>query len=258
MAPLGLGQQRLINIQPPAAKLIGGTGQIQAENAETERIGLALDFTLRCLETMEPMLKRHPIVLAQAFDIARLETGCSSAPESAPDCSQEMTGKNITVHERAAGPILDVRCAHNHVMEELPAGTKQLIGAGKVVIEAFFRYVFGRAYAGDPVEKFTRTELKKVFNFHAAPIGQPRAADALPGDCRLMRAERKTESLHAVVRRRMYDQRAPATSQIEQALPRLETQLAADLVELTLLRFSKGGLRRLKVGAAIRQRFVQP
>jgi hypothetical protein len=66
-----------------------------------------------------------------------------------------MTGKNITVHERAVGPVLDVRCAHDRVMEELPAGTKQLIGAGKVVIGAFFRYVFGRAMLAIRSKKFT-------------------------------------------------------------------------------------------------------
>jgi hypothetical protein len=114
------------------------------------------------------MLQRELVVFAQTFDITRFEARGFGASDRAPDGGEEMIGKHVAIHKRAAGSLLGARRAHDRVMEKLTAGTEQLEGSGKIIIKAFFRNMFGRADAGDAIEGFAGPELEKVFHCDAA------------------------------------------------------------------------------------------
>jgi hypothetical protein len=83
--------------------------------------------------------------------------------------------------------------------------------------------MLGRADTGDAVKGLAGAELEKVCHFDAALARQSSGANARARKFRLFRAERESHSMHAVVRRGVQDQRAPAATHVEQALSRFET-----------------------------------
>lgn len=109
------------------------------------------------------MLQCKLVMLAQAFDITHFEAAGFGGDDRAPNRGEKMVGKNIAIHERAAAPLSETRHAHDGVMEELTAGTKQFEGSHEVIVEALFWNVLGSADAGIAIEGFSGTELRENF-----------------------------------------------------------------------------------------------
>src|SRR5262245_58821080 len=71
-------------------------------------------------------------------------------------------------------------------------------------------------------------------------------------------AERDANRLHSIVPRCVKNQPAPTAADIEQALSRRESQLAADVIELLLLRHIEAVILRPEIRAGIYHRLIQP
>ena len=103
---------------------------------------------------------------------------------------------------------------------------------------------------GDLVE--LAFHLRKVLQDDLDPLLQAEARHLLARQRRLFLGQRHAGRLDAVMLRGMADQRAPAAADVEEAIARLQPQLAADHVELVRLRAGEIVVPvGLKVGAGI-------
>ena len=78
------------------------------------------------------------------------------------------------------------------------------------------------------------------------PVLEPRRRDARARDLELLAAQRDSVGAHAVMLGRVDHQRAPAAADVEKSLTGLQEQLAADVLELGLLRMRRFQQRRAR------------
>ena len=90
-----------------------------------------------------------------------------------------------------------------------------------------------------------------VAEFDRHPILQPEAPRLLNRILVLCLGQRDAMRRDAVVHRRVAQQAAPATADIEKPLARLKTQLPADHVELVVLRLGQGVVPVGEIGAGV-------
>ena len=135
------------------------------------------------------------------------------------------------------------------MVEEEAAGSQQLRELLGVAAELVDADVLDHADAGDLVVRAV-VDLAVVGDADLDPVAEPGVAHALAGDLGLRLGQRDADAAHAVVLGGVQEQRPPAAADVEQALARLEPQLAADDLELALLR----GLERLVGRREVRAR----
>ena len=109
--------------------------------------------------------------------------------------------------------------------------------------------VLVHADAGDPLERPV-VELAVVLHADLDPVAQARLPHPFARERGLRVGERDADAAHAVVARRVDQQRAPAAADVQQPLAGLQPQLRADELELALLR----GLERLAGFREVRAR----
>src|SRR5205823_14365919 len=95
--------------------------------------------------------------------------------------------------------------------------------------------MFGHAHGDELVISLRFVYLAIITDLDATAIFQSCLLDPLTRQFGLLRTEGKAVSLHTIVLRRIDDQPAPATADIEQAFPRLQAQFAAKVLELLFL-----------------------
>src|SRR5258708_11954946 len=121
-----------------------------------------------------------------------------------------------------------------------------------------FRDVLRRADGGDLVEWLGSGQITDVAPLDAASIAQPSFLDAVARPFRLGLAEGDAECLHAIVFDGELHQSAPAASDIEEALARLEAQLLADVVELRGLCRGEVVTGRAEIAARVLHVRIEP
>src|SRR5258708_39679494 len=114
------------------------------------------------------------------------------------------------------------------------------------------------ADAGHLVVDRLALQVAVILQFDAAPVLESRPRDALPRHLELLGAQGHAMCPHAVALRRMDHERAPAASDVEKSLSRLQRQLAADMLELRLLGGAPSQDGPLELGAGIHHCAVQP
>ena len=79
-------------------------------------------------------------------------------------------------------------------------------------------------------------QIAVVGQLHPTAIRKPQLFDARPSPFHLRRTQGHAHGLHAVALGHIGEQAAPTAADVEQTITRLQTQLAADMLELGLLR----------------------
>jgi hypothetical protein len=112
--------------------------------------------------------------------------------------------------------------------------------------------------ARDLVVRFGFIDVAIVREAHLASLLQ--SAPAYLGACVLVlvTAHRHAECAHAVMLGRVHHQRTPAASDVEEALARMQHQLAADVVQLLALRLVQRIGIVTEIRAGIHHALVQP
>src|SRR5690349_21506895 len=112
--------------------------------------------------------------------------------------------------------------------------------------------------ARDLVEARLGRELPVVAELDVAAIAESGSRDPLARRLGLRVAERNTEGEDTIATRGVHDEAAPAAAYVEEPLAGREPQLAADEIELRLLRLVQiVGVAR-KVGARVDHLRVEP
>ena len=94
-------------------------------------------------------------------------------------------------------------------------------------------------------------DLAEVPHLDAAATFEARRADALVRELGLRLGQRHAERFHAVVLDRVHDEPAPAAADVEEPFALAQPQLAADVVELLLLRRVEVVVRCAEVRARV-------
>src|SRR6185312_5734657 len=93
---------------------------------------------------------------------------------------------------------------------------------------------------------------------HFATGRESSIADSFLRQLKLMLAQRDPRRLRSIVLGGVHNQSAPSAADIEQALARLQPELAANVVELLLLSRLHSVIRRLEICAGIHHRPIKP
>ena len=139
--------------------------------------------------------------------------------------------------------------AGDAVIEEEAARAQQPLHRADVGVELRAADVLVHPDARDLVERLL-VELAIVEHAHLDAVAEPGGGDALARELRLRLRERHAERAHAVVSRRVQDERSPAAADVEHPLAGLEAELAADQLELALLR----AFERVRLAREVRAR----
>jgi hypothetical protein len=105
----------------------------------------------------------------------------------------------------------------------------------------------------DLVEGFTLFEIAVVLQPNLEAIRQPRLRDLMASKRVLLMADGDFNARDAVVQRGELEQPTPATSDVEQSLPGLQPELAADVFELLFLSGVDVFSTRSEIGARVDQ-----
>src|ERR1700691_4391460 len=104
---------------------------------------------------------------------------------------------------------------------------------------------------GNLVVAFVNVDRSIVAQFELDEIAEPHSLDLGGGEIELRLRKRHAMALGAVDVGRMTNQAAPAAADVEQSIARLQTKLAADLIELSCLSILERILRGLEIRARV-------
>jgi len=118
--------------------------------------------------------------------------------------------------------------------------------------------VLEHADAGDLVVAADLGDVAVIHLAHFDPTSQPARFDLLADMRMLVIRQGDAHRMHAIAFRRMQDQARPSRSRCRELLVGLEIELAADVVELGLLRGVQAHVRGLEIGAGIDPPRIHP
>ena len=172
--------------------------------------------------------------------------------EHGADMQQLATRENIFVDELAhAGahlPVLQVACG-DAVVQDQAARRQQTHDLAKVGVHVGLADVLEHADRRYLVERPRFRQVAVVAQFNAHPALQALGGDQLAHMRILVGRQRDAGRINAVMLGSPQQQRAPAGADVQETLARLEHQLAADVVELGLLRLRQGHAAVAVIGA---------
>ena len=138
------------------------------------------------------------------------------------------------------------------MVQQQPAGFEQRAETFEVFSESLAADMFEHTDRGDGVEPALDLPVVTLDDRH--PILHPEFPRPLPGIGRLLAAQRHPGRLHSVLDGGVQDQATPAGSDVEHAITRLETEFAADDIELAVLCLVERFERVQEVGRRIHHR----
>src|SRR6266568_377440 len=136
--------------------------------------------------------------------------------------------------------------------------TKHVPRLFKVGGEQRFTHVFKHADTGDLIKAAQLSQVSIITDLYMTALRQPSLLDALLCKLSLPLTESDPVRFYSIVLCCIENQRTPTTTDIQQALTRTQTQLAANIIELTFLGSVKVIIRSSKVGAGIGHALAQP
>lgn len=197
------------------------------------------------------MAQCERVALAEALDVARLEADTLGNAEARLERQQLTVGEDVGIDE---GGLLacqttrsGARC--DAVVEQDTVVGQQPVEFAEVCFELVCADVLEHPNRGYGIE--LTGDIAVILDLDGNSIAQPFLADPELRLGRLFRAQSHADGLDAVVLRGVAHQRPPAAPNVEEALPPLELQLAADQIELALLGIGQRLLRIEEVGARV-------
>src|ERR1700682_6058214 len=266
---IGLREQSLHNIDLRRCEGVRRCRHVEPPHTESMISDKRERVVPLLFERAYPVAKRHRVVLAQALDVPRFKSRSFCRRDHIVRGRQLPIWKNVLVDEcvgppeRAENSLADrsrpcFAKTDDSVIHEQPAGLEGAISRCEIHRQVTEPDVLDHSYAGDLVVAVTCGECAVISYRHSAAIAQARLLDALSRQHSLILAERASRGIDSVVLRGVHDQRAPPTPNVEETLPRLETQLPTDQIQLGLLRGVERIIRRAEVRARIDHSLVEP
>src|SRR5579875_1983931 len=218
-----------------------GPGALAADEADGAIPGGA--------EVVDPVAQRERVVLAQRLDVTDLERLMLHRPDDPRERLKLAVGEDVARDERARVRRIVVQ-GRDPVVEQEPARPEEVVDGADVARERGAADVLVHADARDLVEPAV-AELTVVGDADLDAVAEPMLGRTPAGERRLRPRQRDAGRAHAVVLGGVQHERAPAAADVEEPLPGLQRELAADHVELALLRVLEGVRGVAEVGTRV-------
>ena len=202
-------------------------------------------------EALDPVPERLRVMLAQRLRIDDLESRVRHAADDPRHVRQFAAREHVFLDEVAdaaaqlRGAKLVVR---DPMVQHEPAGLENPMDLAEVAPEVAHAHMLEHADAGDLVVLHALGQVEIVAKLDVHAILEPARGDFGDDEVALILRQRDAGRLDAVMLRRPEDQATPAAADVEHPLAGRETKLAADVIELLLLRV----VERVPFGAEVR------
>ncbi len=207
-----------------------------------------------------PELGGALVVAAQVLHVESFETPFLQGAQHGADVRQLAAREHIAVDEMPpaqARLAVEGVGAGDAVVHHPAIGLEQAADVAEVAHQVLQPHVLEHAHAGDAVKRRV-LHVAVVLQADVDAVLQPGRAHALARQVKLVLRQRHAHALRAKPLRRTQHQCAPATANVEQALARLQADLAQDVVDLFHLRFVQRLVAVFEIGARIHHALTEP
>ena len=246
-----LAREELPQRQPAPVERVRGARHVDAPYAKLLFAHFRARHVRVAFEALDPVPERLRVMLAQRLRIDDLESRVRHAADDTRHVRQFAAREHVFLDEVAdaaaqlRGAKLVVR---DPMVQHEPAGLENPMDFAEVAAKVAHAHMLEHADAGDLVVQRGRGQVEIVPKLDADAFLQTGLLDPGRDEIVLILRQRDAGRLDAVMLRRPEDQATPAAADVEHPLAGRETKLAADVIELLLLRL----VERVAFGAEVR------
>src|SRR5438309_3974952 len=241
-----LPQEHLPQPDRPTVEGNGRAGQVQAPRAVDLLAHESARLVGAGLEPLHPVAAGARVVEPQILDVDDLPLGALHLRQSLGDAEEIPVGEDVPVEEIRLARVLPVELVVDAVAQVQPAGIEHVAHAAEDGAIVRDPHVLDDSDGGDLVVPRPLRDIAEIAVLdHATPL-EALALDARLRPFGLGARESDSVRLDTVVLGRPDGEPSPSAADVEHGLTGLETELAADEIDLVLLR-----LLELTVGLAV-------
>src|ERR1700730_15027884 len=220
-----LGREGLEHAQIGALEAERNAGKVGEPNSRLHAADLAFRGIAVCKQAIVPEASRACVVLAPAFDIVHFEAVALQIGNRHRDMVELPAGKDVTDHGQGLGrpfaemPVVTFRPPRDRMVQVKPARLEQAIDGLKISRMVGKADVLEHPDGSNPV----------IFSAQCRIVGEldARQTDDLIGrGCELLLGQCDAVGADAMMSRRMTNQGAPAATDVEKRISRLEPKVA--------------------------------
>ena len=243
----------LVDAHPAVLEGQGAPGQVQAPQADLLRGEELGDGGYVLLEVVQPGPDGPRVVLAHGLDADDLEPGLLDQPHRLPHRAHVHVRRDVGLDKRAAARRA---AAPGHLLDQQPAARLERLAQRRAEPGiAGGADVLAHLDRRDRVERAVQ-RVPVVTDPDLGPVAEAQAPHALPGVAALPGRQGHGGHPGVVIAGGVDRERAPAAAHVQQPVAGLQVQLAADQLQLGLLRAGQR-VRVLEPPARVRHAGVQ-
>src|SRR3954447_18940005 len=236
-------------------KSVARGAQVEPPHARALGAGQARGLIEVVVQAPRPVAQGFRVVVPEALDVAYLEAGSFEGEVDPRQVQRVGGGEDVALAEWTSfGVAVAEPC--DAVVQQPSASRQQGAELRGVLVDPFFADVLDHADAGDRVELLA-ADLAVVLHSDVDLVADAGLFSMFARSSRLRLRQGDAGDVDVVLLGRVHDPAAPATADVENALPGLEIELGADQVQLRPLGLFQRGGAAAEDGAAVRQRLTQ-
>src|SRR5260221_722437 len=178
-------------------------------------------------------------MLPQALHVTDFKSGLFGISQRRVDWHQLGIRKDIVTHKGRTLRLRLARTQSDTVVEENSVGSQQFACVFKIARELASTHVLEHADANQFVEAVAIVQVAVIAHFHPAPAIQAGPRYSLVSQLGLVATKRDAKGFYSVLLGGMDDQATPPAANVEQALARAQSQLAAQIARSVPLFFNR-------------------
>ena len=231
----GFAKKNLINVN--SARTKGSRRRRHVEPPRTVRDLIGRPPCLLCvlLQPGDPAIESQRIILTKILNLLNFEAVHFSVLDGCKQRDQVSIGKNMFVDEGITSSVVS-RGGGDSAVEKISPGPQELKNLCEVKSKHRFTNVLEHANTCNLVVGHSLFNVAIVANPDRGTIVEILQVNSPPGPLSLTYARGDTESLDAEMGGCIHHEAAPAASDVQKSLSRLQHELSAEVVQFSNLR----------------------
>src|SRR5262245_13132328 len=252
-----LAQEELIEADGAARKRHGGAREIEEPGAVRALSHDGARLVRPRLQALHPLAAGARVVEAQVLHVVDFPARALHLRHGLGDAREITVGEHVVVEKVRLAGVAPVELVVDAVVEVEPAVVEHGPHAGEEARIVDDAHVLDHPDGGDLVVARVRGQVAQIAMLDEAASLESLALDARHGPVRLGFGKRHPVRGDPVVLRRPDAEPTPAAADVEERLPRLEPELAADEIDLVRLRLLELAVGLAVVGAGVEHEGVE-
>src|SRR6202158_2090612 len=227
----GFAREHLEDRQPATLECVSRARKVNPPDAEFFLADFATGSVGVGLEPVDPMPEGACVMLAQAFRVDDFQSFRRQTLHDSGNMHELAAGKDVFLDEIADTAAQAFRAElilRDAVVENPSSGLEGAVYFPEVAREIMLADMLEHADAGDLVVRGVSRQIGVIEQLHPYAPAQAQLGDLRADVVVLILRERNAGGVDAVVLGGPEDQGAPAASNIEEFIARLQAELAAD------------------------------